>query len=149
MVEGFPCGAENLYFHSLATTPAVTGGCALCLGHTTESTTGLLVVCASGVHPVPSRTRSLSLTAPMVLGGSLPGRVGRRQEICFSFNAHSHEWALGFKAPTGTPYSLTFHFRALYWATFWPGQLNSQGHFCLWAASPRSTAGPRFTPHPH
>src|SRR5690606_12743279 len=34
---------------------------------------------AVGVHPVPSRTRSLSPPAPMVLGGQPPGRVGRRQ----------------------------------------------------------------------
>src|SRR5690606_3235452 len=34
---------------------------------------------AVGVHPVPSRTRSLSPPAPMVLGEQSPGRVGRRQ----------------------------------------------------------------------
>src|SRR4051812_38129442 len=91
MVEGFPCGAENLYFHSLNRQITHAARCARAMrwSLTTESKTDLLVVCASGVHPVPSRTRSLSLTAPMVLGGSLPGRVGRRQEICFSFNAHS------------------------------------------------------------
>ena len=80
MVEGFPCGAENLYFHSIREqTGRQLAGARYALVNTTESQTGLLVVCASGVHPVPSRTRSLSLTAPMVLGGQLPGRVGRCQ----------------------------------------------------------------------
>ncbi len=64
----------------------------------TRCRSGLLVACASGVHPVPSRTRPLSLTAPMVLGGQPPGRVGRRQETSITFSAHSKEWALGFKA---------------------------------------------------
>ncbi len=34
---------------------------------------------ATESHPFPSRTRKLSLPAPMVLGGRLPGRVGRRR----------------------------------------------------------------------
>src|SRR5262245_18806486 len=34
---------------------------------------------AAGSHPFPFRTRKLSLPAPMVLGGRLPGRVGRRR----------------------------------------------------------------------
>src|SRR5258708_6387757 len=38
-----------------------------------------LVSEAVGVHPVPSRTRSLSPPAPRVLGGTPPGRLGRRQ----------------------------------------------------------------------
>jgi hypothetical protein len=38
-----------------------------------------LVSVAVGVHPVPSRTRSLSPPAPMVLGGEPPGRLGRCQ----------------------------------------------------------------------
>ena len=38
-----------------------------------------LVAMAEGPHPNPSRTRSLSLPAPMVLQGPLCGRVGRRQ----------------------------------------------------------------------
>ena len=44
---------------------------------------GLLVVGAAGKRPVPSRTRKLSLLAPMVLGGRPPGRVGHRQETLF------------------------------------------------------------------
>ena len=40
----------------------------------------LLVIGATEVHPVTSRTRSLRLSAPMVLGGRPPGRVGHRQE---------------------------------------------------------------------
>ena len=38
-----------------------------------------LVAMAEGSHPIPSRTRSLSLPAPMVLQGRPCGRVGRRQ----------------------------------------------------------------------
>ena len=34
---------------------------------------------ATGVHPVTSRTRQLSPSAPMVLGGRPPGRVGHCQ----------------------------------------------------------------------
>ena len=34
---------------------------------------------AAGSHPFPFRTRKLSPPAPMVLGGRLPGRVGRRR----------------------------------------------------------------------
>lgn len=41
-----------------------------------------LVADAAGVHPVPSRTRSLSPPAPMVLGGKPPGSVGRCQPFC-------------------------------------------------------------------
>ena len=37
------------------------------------------VTIAAGSHPFPSRTRKLSLPAPMVLGGRPPGRVGRRR----------------------------------------------------------------------
>ena len=46
----------------------------------------LLVIRATRVHPVPFRTRKLSSSAPMVLGGQPPGRVGHRQEA-FSFLA--------------------------------------------------------------
>ena len=37
------------------------------------------VAIARGSHPFPSRTRKLSLSAPMVLGERSPGRVGRRR----------------------------------------------------------------------
>ena len=43
------------------------------------STTILLVVIAKRVRPIPSRTRKLSSSAPMVLPGKPGGRVGRRQ----------------------------------------------------------------------
>jgi hypothetical protein len=39
------------------------------------------VIGAVWVHPVTSRTRKLSTSAPMVLGGRLPGRVGHCQGI--------------------------------------------------------------------
>ncbi len=38
-----------------------------------------LVTIAEGSHPIPSRTRKLSPPAPMVLQGTLCGRVGRCQ----------------------------------------------------------------------
>src|SRR5690606_3319845 len=41
---------------------------------------GLLVIGAAGAHPVPSRTRSLSLPAPMILPGQPGGNVGHRQK---------------------------------------------------------------------
>src|SRR5215216_967127 len=37
------------------------------------------VAIARGIHLFPFRTEPLSLSAPMVLGGKPPGRVGRRQ----------------------------------------------------------------------
>jgi hypothetical protein len=40
---------------------------------------GFLATMAEGSHPIPSRTRKLSPPAPMVLQGSLCGRVGRCQ----------------------------------------------------------------------
>jgi hypothetical protein len=43
------------------------------------SSNGFLAIMAEGPHPIPSRTRSLSLPAPMVLQGELCGRVGRCQ----------------------------------------------------------------------
>ncbi len=38
-----------------------------------------LVVMAKRLHPYPSRTRKLSSSAPMVIGGCPPVRVGRCQ----------------------------------------------------------------------
>ena len=56
-----------------------------------------LVAMAEGPHPIPSRTRSLSLPAPMVLQGRPCGRVGRRQiygplgnEGAFLFGSHAN-----------------------------------------------------------
>ncbi len=46
----------------------------------------LLVIFATRVHPVTSRTRKLRSSAPMVLGGQPPGRVGHCQET-FSFRS--------------------------------------------------------------
>ena len=45
----------------------------------------LLVIGATVVHPVTFRTRQLRPSAPMVLGGRPPGRVGHCQET-FLFN---------------------------------------------------------------
>ena len=39
------------------------------------------MIIAKRVHPFPSRTRKLSSLAPMVLRGSLRGRVGRRRNL--------------------------------------------------------------------
>lgn len=55
-----------------------------------ERGTLFLVSEAVRVHPVPSRTRSLSSPAPMVLGGQLPGSVGRRQVSCSPFITPHH-----------------------------------------------------------
>ncbi len=53
-----------------------------------------LVVLAQRIHPFPSRTRSLSSAARMVLPGRPGGRVRRRQHI---FGPTSvREWALLF-----------------------------------------------------
>ena len=41
--------------------------------------TSFPVILSTGSHPFPSRTRKLSLSAPMVLGGRPPGRVGCRR----------------------------------------------------------------------
>ena len=41
------------------------------------------MICAVGVHPVPSRTRQLSPPAPMVVCGSLHARVGHCQHSLF------------------------------------------------------------------
>jgi hypothetical protein len=38
-----------------------------------------LVIMAKRSHPFPCRTRKLSSSAPMVVGGSPPARVGRCQ----------------------------------------------------------------------
>jgi hypothetical protein len=48
-------------------------------------------------HPLPSRTRKLSSSAPMVLPGKLGGRVGRRRN--FFQNPESHNDS-GFFIPT-------------------------------------------------
>ena len=56
----------------------------------------LLVVLAQRIHPFPSRTRSLSSAARMVLPRRLGGRVRRCQHICW---AHPSGWALLFCAP--------------------------------------------------
>ena len=50
------------------------------------------MICASGVHPVPSRTRSLSLTAPMVLGGTTARES--RSSPTHSFNSIQSAQAL-------------------------------------------------------
>jgi hypothetical protein len=42
-----------------------------------------LVIRAAEPHPVPSRTRSLSPPAPMILPGQPGGNVGHRQKILF------------------------------------------------------------------
>ena len=44
------------------------------------------------VHPFPSRTRKLSSLAPKILGGQLPGKIGRRQHL-YSSLAQSVERA--------------------------------------------------------
>src|SRR4026209_2065288 len=42
------------------------------------------VTLAERLHPFPSRTRKLSSPAPKILGGPLPGKIGRRRGFHFS-----------------------------------------------------------------
>ena len=42
-----------------------------------------VVIIAKRIHLFPFRTQKLSSLAPMVLGGKLPGRVGRSRVIFF------------------------------------------------------------------
>src|SRR5689334_24556103 len=107
MVEGFPRDAENLSFHSLSPSlrlmPVSLFSC-----YPVRARVRLrsdlpnfidrrecLVVGAAGVHPVPSRTRSLSLPASMVLGGQPPGRVDRRQ----LHSSSESNWFAGWSYP--------------------------------------------------
>src|SRR5690554_1565213 len=41
----------------------------------------LFVLLAAWTHPIPSRTRSLSTPAPMIVGGQLPAKVGQCEEL--------------------------------------------------------------------
>ena len=71
------------------------------------------VTIAAGSHPFPSRTRKLSLPAPMVLGGRPSGRVGRCRNLsqrqphalgawgCFALGGASKK-LLRSSAATGT-----------------------------------------------
>src|SRR2546423_7781129 len=48
-----------------------------------QSTQKIPVTLAERSHPFPSRTRKLSSPAPKILGGQLPGKIGRRRDIHF------------------------------------------------------------------
>ena len=58
----------------------------------------LLVIGATRVHPVTSRTRKLRSSALMVLGGQPPGRVGHCQET-FHLIIFKSRWDLPFLPP--------------------------------------------------
>jgi hypothetical protein len=58
----------------------------------------LLVIGATRVHPVTSRTRKLRSSALMVLGGQPPGRVGHCQET-FHLIFFKSRWYLPFLPP--------------------------------------------------
>ena len=66
------------------------------LGHAQK-----LVLIAVRVHPFPSRTRKLSSLAPKILGGQLPGKIGRCQLI-FALIAQSVEHAAVNRGVTGS-----------------------------------------------
>jgi hypothetical protein len=51
---------------------------------------------ARGKRPVPSRTRKLSLSAPMVLRGPLRGRVGRRRTYFDEGRSHQRTTLVAF-----------------------------------------------------
>ena len=68
-------------------------GSACCsINNSSVENKSLLVIGAAEVHPVSSRTRPLSPSAPMVLGGRPPGRVGHCQgAFVFSRQYQSRE----------------------------------------------------------
>src|SRR5690625_3983227 len=47
----------------------------------------LFVLVAAWIHPIPSRTRSLSTPAPMIVGGQPPAKVGQCEELFFNNQA--------------------------------------------------------------
>src|SRR5436305_15162530 len=49
---------------------------------------GGVVTIAKGKHPFPSRTRPLSPSAPTILGGQPPGKIGR----CHSTRLHRRDF---------------------------------------------------------
>ncbi len=55
----------------------------------------LLVIRAARTHPVPSRTRSLSSPAPMILPGRPGGKVGHRQQAVCAFSTPPHHPSRG------------------------------------------------------
>ena len=55
---------------------------------------------AARVHPFPYRTRKLSSLAPKILGGRLPGKIGRCQH--FALIAQSVEHAAVNRSVTGS-----------------------------------------------
>src|SRR4051794_38307911 len=61
------------------------------------------VAIAAESHPFPSRTRKLSLPAPMVLGGRPPGRVGRRRISLGEPPAHAQGALFVFTSPLWPP----------------------------------------------
>src|SRR5579859_4904664 len=56
---------------------------------------------AKGKHPVPSRTRKLSLSAPMVLRGRPRGRAGHRRNTIQRGLTHPGRPSLLFRSATG------------------------------------------------
>jgi hypothetical protein len=96
-----------------------------CLRHDSEtpSTSSTVhpqipVVKSRRPHPIPSRTRKLSSSEPMVLLGKLSGRVGRRRVLlkackitsCRLFFFHSRNFTLiSYLAATRTTYPLPSH----------------------------------------
>jgi hypothetical protein len=79
LIEGLSL-TERLFSNSIFLSRASRQG----VGGSSKASLVFLVSEAAGVHPVPSRTRQLSPPAPMVLGWSHPGSVGRRQ-VLFPF----------------------------------------------------------------
>src|SRR4051794_21495130 len=68
---------------------------------------------ARGKHLFPFRTEPLSLSAPMVLGGQPPGRVGRRRS--YLSRPSGRLFSLGFGCDAAT------RFRGLARRADWPG----------------------------
>src|SRR5438046_9966136 len=72
--------------------PRSTTRCVVRLVHVVHDLPTLLATRASGPHPFPFRTRSLSPTAPMVLRSRDRGRVGRRRRL-FGAQSTTVDWA--------------------------------------------------------
>ena len=102
----------------------------------------LLVAIAEGPHPIPSRTRSLSLPAPMVLQGRPCGRVGRRQRyapfarrglfIWVCSRSSGENLPLGLRVGYAPPHARIVQETGSWHSVLWPATV------CLAAANPPS-----------
>src|SRR5947199_3457911 len=57
------------------------------------------VIIERGSHPIPFRTRQLSLSSPMILRGQLCGKVGRRRDKIYERPSRKLEGLFFFPLP--------------------------------------------------